>query len=83
MNNPRSANGISGVLLPSFSGGLWIFRVYHEDGEFTDYDIYHSDLTITINDADAYFYDKKDGAVLDHSPQTLGRVGSGNDYLDL
>lgn len=80
-SEPKSANGVTGVLLPI--GKTWVFRVYHEDGEFTDYDIYHSDLTITINDADAYFYDKKDGAVLDHSPQTLGRVGSGNDYLDL
>jgi hypothetical protein len=76
---PKSANGISGVLLPI--GRTWVFRVYHDDGEFTDYDICHSDLQVTINDADAYFYEREDGeSYLDHSPQTLGIK---NDLLDL
>jgi len=67
----KNANGTSGVLLPV--GETWVFRVYHENGEFTDYDIFHSDLSVTINDADAYFYEREDGrAYLDHSPQTLG-----------
>jgi hypothetical protein len=67
-----SANGISGVLLPI--GGSMVFRVYEPNGEFTDYDIYHSDLTVTINDEDAYFYIGKDGVpYLDHSPATLGK----------
>jgi len=71
MSEPKSANGVSGVLLPI--GETWVFRVYHENGEFTDYDIFHSDLSITINDGDAYFYKREDGSVyLDHSPQTLG-----------
>jgi len=76
---PTSANGTSGVLLPV--GETWVFRVYHENGEFTDYDIFHSDLSVTINDADAYFYEREDGrAYLDHSPQTLGIK---NGLLDL
>lgn len=67
-----SANGMSGVLLPI--GGSMVFRVYEPNGEFTDYDIYHSDLTVTINDEDAYFYMGKDGEpYLDHSPATLGK----------
>jgi hypothetical protein len=67
----KSANGTSGVLLPI--GETWVFRVYHGDGEFTDYDIFHSDLSVTINDEDAYFYERRDGnPYLDHSPQTLG-----------
>ena len=67
----KSANGTSGVLL--LIGETWVFRVYHGDGEFTDYDIFHSDLSVTINDGDAYFYEREDGSVyLDHSPQTLG-----------
>jgi len=71
MNNIKSANEVSGVLLPV--GRTWVFRVYHNDGEFTDYDIYHSDLQITINDEDAYFYKRENGeSYLDHSPQTLG-----------
>ena len=75
----KSANGVSGVLLPV--GRTWVFRVYHDDGEFTDYDIYHSDLKIIINDADAYFYEREnDEPYLDHSPQTLGIK---NGLLDL
>ena len=71
MNKPQSANGITGCLLPI--GELWVFRVYDSNGSFTDYDIFHSDLSITINDEDAYFYERKDGRqYLDHSPQTLG-----------
>jgi len=66
-----NANGVSGVLLPI--GETWVFRVYHENGEFTDYDIFHSDLSITINDGDAFFYERRDGQpYLDHSPETLG-----------
>jgi hypothetical protein len=79
MNNPKSANGITGVLLPVER--TWVFRVYHDNGEFTDYDIYHSDLQVTINDADAYFYEREKGELyLDHSPQTLGIK---NGLLDL
>ena len=76
---PKSANGVSGVLLPI--GEVWVFRVYHDNGEFTDYDIYHSDLQVTIIDADAYFYEREnDEPYLDHSPQTLGIK---NGLLDL
>jgi len=79
MSEPKSANGVSGVLLPI--GEVWVFRVYHNDGEFTDYDIFHSDLQVTINDADAYFYERRSGEpYLDHSPQTLGIK---NGLLDL
>jgi len=71
-NKPISANGTSGVLLPI--GEVWVFRVYHDDGEFTDYDIFHSDLSVTINDKDAYFYERRSGhPYLDHSPATLGK----------
>jgi hypothetical protein len=74
---PVSANGMSGVLLPI--GGSMVFRVYEPNGEFTDYDIYHSDIMVTIDDEDAYFYAGKDGETyLDHSPATLG-IGEQND----
>ena len=72
MTKPVSANGMSGVLLPI--GGSMVFRIYKENGDFTDYDIYHSDLCVTISDEDAYFYMGKDGEpYLDHSPATLGK----------
>lgn len=69
------ANGVTGCLLPGFrTDSAGVFRVYHDKGEFTDYDLYHSDLTVTINDPDAYFYTTDTGeAFLDHSPATLGK----------
>lgn len=73
MNKPVSANGVKGCLLPMFGGQIWMFRVYNDDGTFRDYDILHSDLTVTITDDDAYFYQNhKDDIYLDHSPATLG-----------
>jgi len=63
----ESADKIKGILINSC--GKFLFRVYGKNGEFKDYDIAHNDLSITINDSDAYFYDDEK---LDHSPETLG-----------
>jgi hypothetical protein len=69
---PKSANGVTGCLLPI--GEVWVFRVYDDDGSYTDYDIFHSDLSVTITDEDAYFYERRSGEpYLDHSPATLGK----------
>ena len=63
------ANGITGHLLRS--GYDVVFRVY--DGTtFTDYDLTHSDLCVTITDPDAAFYSEPRSDRLDHSPATLG-----------
>lgn len=71
----KSANGVSGCLLYMHGLGTYVFRVYNNDGEFTDYDIRHCDLGVTIDDPDAYFYVTTDGkATLDHSPETLGHI---------
>ena len=68
---PVSANGVKGHILDCFSGE-YVFRVYNQDHTFTDYDLRHCDLSVTITDEDAFFY--TDGLVqtLDHSPETLG-----------
>ena len=66
--NAVSANGTTGCIIRGMKDSVW-FRVYDGNGSFTDYDIMHSDLFVTIKDEDAYFYDNN---VLDHSPQTLG-----------
>ena len=70
----KPARGTEGFLIKVLDD--FVFRVYHENGEFTDYDIAHSDMAITIADSDAWFYEKSDDntAVIDHSPQTLGYV---------
>ena len=70
-----SANGVTGMILSLHDGeGTVVFRVYDAEHNFTDYLLNHSDLRVTIQDEDAFFYQSKDPerASLDHSPATLG-----------
>jgi hypothetical protein len=46
--------------------------VYDAEHNFVDYDLHHSDLCVTIDDADAYFYHRDGQDILDHAPMTLG-----------
>ena len=70
----KPANKVSGHLLRLMSqeGGGYVFRVYNADHTFTDYDLYHYDLCVTINDEDAYFYSGDGIDRIDHAPETLG-----------
>ena len=70
MNN-MPANGTRGILINVL--GKTMFRVYDEDHNFIDYDLLHTDLAVTIDDEDAYFYQTEARNMLDHSPATLGR----------
>ena len=65
------AIGVEGCLIRGINGEYY-FRVYDADHNFVDYDLMHSDLSITITDADAYFYREPGRDVLDHAPATLG-----------
>ena len=66
------ASGVSGVLTKDIDGN-YFFRIYHQDKTFTDYDLNHDDLPITIDsDALASFYDLGNRKILDHSPNVLG-----------
>jgi len=67
----KSANGVRGHLLNLIDGTV-VFRVYDVEHNFVDYDLHHSDLTVVIDDPDAYFYDDEFSARLDHAPATLG-----------
>jgi hypothetical protein len=67
----RSANGVCGHLLNLMDGTV-VFRVYDAEHNFVDYDLHHSDLCVTIDDADAYFYRRDEQDILDHAPMTLG-----------
>ena len=67
---PVSANGVSGHLISV--EGRTMFRVYDQDHNFTDYDLHHADLEVTITDPDAYFYRDEFTDRLDHSPEKLG-----------
>ena len=66
-----SAKGVTGFLI--WTGEDYQFRVYDQVGGFKDYSMLHSDLEVTIVDADATLYEYTDGSCyLDHSPETLG-----------
>jgi hypothetical protein len=67
----KSADGVRGHLLNLIDGTI-VFRVYDDKHNFVDYDIHHSDLCITIDDPDAYFYRRNEQDILDHAPMTLG-----------
>lgn len=67
----KPAKGQRGHLIDSFDG-TYYFRVYDADHNFTDYLLRHCDLTVIIDDDDAFLYQDETGAKLDHSPLTLG-----------
>lgn len=67
-----SAQGVSGVIIKT-SNSKYCFRVYSESGEFTDYDLIHEDLAVTISAGElASFYSSEEANFLDHSPEVLG-----------
>jgi len=66
----KPAKGTRGFLIRTFNG-YNVFRVYEKDGSFKDYNIYHDDLEITIEDDFATLYGDKE--TLDYSPEVLGK----------
>jgi hypothetical protein len=71
MTTAKSATGVEGCLIRGIDGEYY-FRVYDADHNFQDYDLMHSDLSITVTDPDAFFYNDEFTARLDHAPATLG-----------
>ncbi|MFM9888613.1 MAG: hypothetical protein ACKVQT_36785 [Burkholderiales bacterium] len=68
----KRAGGVQGMIIRSLDGGF-LFRVYHEGERFTDYEIRHDDLSVTIDaEALAAFYKAGERDTLDHSPEVLG-----------
>lgn len=66
-----SASGMKGILIRSL--GTFLFRVYRADHTFTDYEIRHDDLSVTIDQGSlASFYTDGQRHVLDHAPEVLG-----------
>ena len=71
VSRATSASGKKGILIRSL--GTFLFRVYNADHTFTDYEIKHDDLSVTIDqDSLATFYSDGQRHVLDHSPEVLG-----------
>ena len=67
----KSATGVEGQLIYC-ADGAYRFRVYRDKFQFTDYELLHSDLSVTITDWDATLYSDEQGNRLDHNPATLG-----------
>ena len=69
----KPAAAVSGILCRTVDGN-YFFRIYRKDGEFNDYDLRHSDLSVTIDsDELASFYEGENQVkFLDHSSQVLG-----------
>jgi hypothetical protein len=67
------AGGVTGVLCRSLDS-KYFFRIYHADKTFTDYDLRHDDMTITIAaDELVSFYRLENGdGVLDRSSDLFG-----------
>ncbi len=70
--NRNPAKGKRGHILYVHGLNTYVFRIYNEDHTFTDYEIHHCDLEVTIEDEDAFLYNFDGKDILDHSPQTLG-----------
>ena len=75
----KPAKGTKGIILLTFNN-QYVFRVYKEDHTFTDYDILHCDLDVTIDSDDATFYEFEDGTnALDHSYEVMAGEDSHSD----
>ena len=59
------AAGTKGILIRSLGDKVY-FRVYQENGDFVDYDIYHHDLSITIDDDGAVFCEQDGKHFIDY-----------------
>lgn len=68
MSNYKKMKGVKGVLMGTADG--LVFRTFDAHGNLKDYEIFHCDLEITIEDSDCYLYEDK---YLDYSKETLGR----------
>ena len=70
----KDASGVSGVLHRAIDGD-YSFRIYHSDGTFTDYALFHNELPITIEkDSFSSFYEFENKNVLAHSIDILRSV---------
>lgn len=71
----RSVRGLRGILMQESISGPPLFRVYTSDDKstFVDYPIFHGDMAIIIDDADAFAkYPTDEEPYLDYSNETLG-----------
>lgn len=66
------SKGIKGYILSSFDNRCF-FRVYHTDGDFTDYDINCEELEVELLSDWISLYESENKNILDWSSKALGR----------
>lgn len=64
------AIGTRGFLIRGKEDQIW-FRVYHQDQNFTDYDITHHDCEIVIIDSSAALISNPAGDFLDYTAESM------------
>ena len=76
----KNANGQKGIILRSYDGSPYLFRIYQKGGEFKDYKILYDDLQVEVLDGDAEFLESEDGTefYLDYSRKVLGQEAKYN-----
>lgn len=68
---PEKIKNLKGLLCRDIWGKVFL-RTTLSDGSSREYRIDHSDLSIKVQDKDAYSYEKDGEWIIDHSPATLG-----------
>lgn len=68
---PEKIKNLKGLLCRTIYGKVFI-RTSAPDGSIRDYAIDHCDLSIEVQDDDAYAYKRNGEWVIDYGPATLG-----------
>lgn len=68
---PQKIGNLKGILCRDIWGKVFV-RATGPDGEERDYRIDHCDLSIEVQDDDAYAYQKDGEWAIDYGPDTLG-----------
>jgi hypothetical protein len=72
---PEKIDKLKGILCRDIWGKVFI-RAKAPDGTDRDYRVDHCDLSIIVQDDDAYAYEKDGEWILDYGPDTLGPKNS-------
>lgn len=71
----KIAEGVEGFLLYDFEEDKHFFRVQHEGGKFTDYELCAEDIKVTLTGNHISLFDRKEG-------DRMGKVNWASSYLN-
>ena len=74
MIKEKPTKGVKGFILYSPFGKRYFFRIYHSQGQFTDYDIRAEEIEVELDGEWLSLYESENGRnYLDWSSKALGR----------